>query len=262
MLQPLIALIEDEDHLAQGLLFNLEVEGYRTHHEADGEAALKYLLEGHESPSAILLDVMLPGQDGFSITRALRAANRHTPILLLTARGRTEDILEGFAAGADDYLAKPFDLHILLARLQALLRRTSWQRSTAESAPATGAADPVVQSAQPIAIGDRLVDFDALEIRGGDGTPVHLTVMEADLLRYLLNHPGRVVSRKEILEEVWHVQSDTDTRPIDNFIVRLRRYLEPDPSAPTYLLTARGVGYRYLPAQAAESADSGDPGQT
>ncbi len=246
MSQPLIAIIEDEEHLAQGLLFNLEAEGYRTHHELDGDSALAYLLDPANSPAAVILDVMLPGPDGFTITRTLRQAERYTPILLLTARGRSEDILEGFAAGADDYLPKPFDLNVLLARLQALLRRTSWPRSpqpaVAEVSPGTATITPPQGQ---ITVGKRTVDFDRLEIRG-DGFLVHLTVMEADLLRYLLTHPGRVVSRKEILGEVWHVQSDTDTRPIDNFIVRLRRYLEPDPTNPLYLLTVRGVGYRFV----------------
>ncbi len=243
MPQPFIAVIEDEDHLAQGLLFNLQAEGYRTHHEADGDAALAWLLNPGESPAAVILDVMLPGQNGFAITRALRQAQCYTPILLLTARGRTEDIVEGFAAGADDYLPKPFDLNVLLARLGSLLRRTAWQQ------PQPGNEGSAEQPVEPpgqdqVTLGDRTVDFAALEIRGGDQT-VHLTVMEAELLRYLLTHPDRVVSRKEILEEVWHVQSDTDTRPIDNFIVRLRRYLEEDPANPVYFLTARGVGYRF-----------------
>ncbi|MBE7159138.1 MAG: response regulator transcription factor [Rhodospirillales bacterium] len=248
MPQPLIAVIEDEDHLAQGLLFNLEAEGYRTHHEFDGDAALSYLLNPGEAPAAVVLDVMLPGRDGFSIIRTLREAQCHTPILLLTARGRTEDVLEGFAAGADDYLPKPFDLHVLLARLSALLRRSTWQRPEAtatqpEFPPATLATTDTMQ------LDRHTIDFNALEISGG-GQTIHLTVMEADLLRYLLHHPNRTVSRREILEEVWHVQSDTDTRPIDNFIVRLRRYLEPDPAKPVFLLTVRGVGYRFAPPPA------------
>ncbi len=250
----LIAIVEDEDHLAQGLLFNLQAEGFRTHHEADGNNALNYLLQADDPPAAILLDVMLPGQDGFAITRALRAAGHYTPILLLTARGRTEDILEGFAAGADDYLPKPFDLNVLLARLTALLRRTAWQgASTAlPGQPATPPPESQTPAPAPdqISIGDRLIDFNTLEIRA-ENLHVHLTVMEADLLRYLLTNPNRVIARKEILEEVWHLQSDTDTRPIDNFIVRLRRYLEPDPTNPVYLLTARGIGYRFAPPSAA-----------
>ena len=251
MPQPLVAVIEDEEHLAQGLLFNLQAEGYRTHHELDGDAALAYLLHSGETPAAVILDVMLPGRDGFAITRALREAKRYTPILLLTARGRAEDIVEGFAAGADDYLPKPFDLNILLARLGSLLRRTAWQQGQPASpqpiSPESAEA-PAEASKDQIVLGTRTIDFATLEIRGEEPT-VHLTVMEADLLRYLLAHPDRVVSRKEILEEVWHVQSDTDTRPIDNFIVRLRRYLEADPANPIYFVTARGVGYRFAPPE-------------
>ncbi len=238
---PLIALVEDEASLAQVLLFNLQAEGFRVHHETDGRAALRWLLDAAEPPAAVLLDVMLPGQDGFSIVRALREAKRYTPVLLLTARGRTEDVVEGFAAGADDYLPKPFDLDVLLARLGSLLRRTQW--GSAESAPLT--ARPNDAAVGTVRVGERRIDFESREVQGGPQT-VHLTVMEADLLRYLLAKSGRVVSRKEILEEVWRVHGDTDTRPVDNFIVRLRRYLEPDPAKPVFLLTVRGVGYRFL----------------
>jgi DNA-binding response OmpR family regulator len=233
---PLIAVIEDEDHLAQGLVFNLQAEGYRTHHEADGDSALAWLLDPENQPAAILLDVMLPGRDGFSIVRALREAGRYTPVLLLTARGRSEDIVEGFSAGADDYLPKPFDLNVLFARLTALLRRMNWQ-----------GVSPLAELPQPtLTLNGRTLDLDGLEIRSSTRT-VRLTLMEADLLRYLLDRPNRTISRKELLENVWHVHEDTDTRAIDNFIVRLRRYLETDPAKPTHLLTVRGVGYRFMP---------------
>jgi DNA-binding response OmpR family regulator len=248
--KPLIAVIEDEDHLAQGLIFNLEAEDYRVHHEVDGVAALNWLLAATEPgspdpPSAILLDVMLPSLDGFAIVRALREAGRYTPVLLLTARGRTEDILEGFAAGADDYLPKPFDLNILFARLTGLIRRIRWQ---ATPPLASTTADTPVPA---VTIAGRLIDFEALEIRipALDNSPtstIHLTLMEADLLRYLLDHPNKIIPRKELLENVWRVHEDTDTRAIDNFIVRLRRYLEPDPTNPTHLLTVRGIGYRFV----------------
>jgi DNA-binding response OmpR family regulator len=235
---PLIAVIEDEEHLAQGMVFNLESEGYRTHHEADGDVALAWLLAAEEKPAAVLLDVMLPGRDGFSIVRALRDAGIYTPVLLLTALGRSEDIVEGFAAGADDYLPKPFDLNVLFARLTSLLRRMSWQ-----STPAS----PLPPPTETYTLNDRTIDFSALQIATPEKT-LHLTLMEAELLRYLLDRPNQIVSRKEILEGVWHVHEDTDTRAIDNFIVRLRRYLEPDPTRPTHLLTVRGVGYRFIPA--------------
>jgi DNA-binding response OmpR family regulator len=235
---PLIALIEDEEHLAQGLLFNLAAEGYRTHHESDGDAALAYLLDPPDPIAAIVLDCMLPGTDGFAIARALRDLQCYTPILMLTARTRPEDILEGIEAGADDYLPKPFDLNILLVRIKSLLRRTAWQSAQSAS----------VEPAPPdsYTFNRRTIRFDALELIAPHRT-TRLTVMEADLLRYLTGRPGQIVSRKQILEDVWRVREDTDTRAIDNFIVRLRRYIEDDPSNPAHLTTVRGVGYRFLP---------------
>jgi len=236
---PLIALIEDEEHLAQGLLFNLAAEGYRTHHESDGDAALAYLLDPPDPIAAIVLDCMLPGTDGFAIARALRDLQCFTPILMLTARTRPEDVLEGIEAGADDYLPKPFDLNILLVRIKSLLRRTAWQ-----SAPPIASAEP--SPADSYTFNRRTIRFDALELIAPHRT-TRLTVMEADLLRYLTLRPGQIVSRKQILEEVWRVREDTDTRAIDNFIVRLRRYIEDDPSNPAHLTTVRGIGYRFLP---------------
>lgn len=239
--QPLITLVEDEAHLARGLLFNLQAEGYRTEHFADGSQALAHLLaaptSGDEAPAAILLDCMLPGADGFTIARTLREQQRFVPILMLTARSRPEDILEGIGAGADDYLPKPFDLNILLARLKSLLRRMAWQSS--------GTAPPP-QPADEFSFAGRTIRFDTLELLA-PGRTTQLTLMEADLLRYLIERANQIVSRKEILEQVWRVHEDTDTRAIDNFIVRLRRYIEDDPSSPRHLLTVRGVGYRFLP---------------
>lgn len=232
---PLIAVIEDEEHLAQGLLFNLQAEGYTTHHEADGDAALAYLLNTQEPIAAIVLDCMLPGTDGFAIVRALREAQRYTPVLLLTARSNPEDILEGLEAGADDYLPKPFELSILLVRLKSLLRRAAWQ-----NAPAPPEAPP-----DEYIFDHRTIRFDTLELIAPNRT-THLTLMEADLLRYLTDREGEIVPRKDILEQVWRVHEDTDTRAIDNFIVRLRRYIEDDPAAPAHLLTVRGIGYRFI----------------
>ena len=243
----LIALIEDEEHLAQGLIFNLEAEGFRTHHESDGDAALAYLLDA-TSPGAaerlgvIVLDCTLPGMDGFAIARALREAHRYTPILMLTARTRPEDVLEGLEAGADDYLAKPFDLNILIVRIKSLLRRTAWQ-SVEASAPAEVAQRP--EPLDTYFFNNRTIRFDALELVAPNRI-TQLTVMEADLLRFLTEREGQIVSRKDILEQVWRVHEDTDTRAIDNFIVRLRRYIEDDPASPQHLTTVRGVGYRFL----------------
>ena len=243
---PLIAVIEDEEHLAQGLLFNLEAEGYRVHHEANGVSAQQWLLGTEEPPAAVLMDVMLPGRDGFAIVRAMREAGQYTPVLMLTARGRSEDVVEGFAAGADDYLPKPFDLAVLFARLGALLRRSHWQK-VENAAEDHDAMQPQLNPSTAISVAGRTIDLDDLKIVTADRV-IQLTVMEADLLRYLLDRPGKIVARKEILEHVWRVHEDTDTRAIDNFIVRLRRYLEPDPSNPVHLLSVRGIGYRFVPA--------------
>jgi DNA-binding response OmpR family regulator len=233
-----ILIVEDESHLAQGLLFNLRAEGFEAAIEGDGEAALARL--ENESFDAVLLDVMLPGKNGFEVVAELRAKQNYVPVLMLTARGRSEDVLSGFGAGADDYLPKPFDLSILLARLNGLLRRLKWHQ------PADGG--PVVpEDVSNFEFAGRRIDFEALELTAL-GRTVRLTLMEADLLRYLVRNQGRIISRKELLERVWRVREDTDTRAIDNFIVRLRRYIEDEPSEPRYLKTVRGVGYRFLAA--------------
>ena len=239
-----VLVVEDEAHLAQGLRFNLEAEGYAAEVVGDGEAATDRLLEKNENFDAVVLDIMLPGKDGFSVVSELRAARNYVPVLMLTAMGRPEDVLKGFASGADDYLAKPFDLSILLARLQGLLRRTQWVRGGQEPgeprAEASGAGDFGTFS-----FGGKTIDFGALELRSGEST-IHLTLMESELLRHLVRNDGKIVSRKQILEEVWGLHEDTDTRAIDNFVVRLRRYIEDDPGNPRHLLTVRGVGYRFL----------------
>lgn len=236
---PLIVLVEDEEHLAQGLLFNLELEGYRTRHFADGAEALAWLLETTEDIGAILLDVMLPGKDGFEIVSALREHHLYFPVLMLTARSSPQDILEGLNAGADDYLPKPFDLEILLVRIKSMLRRASWQRPVSAEPP------PPKPSSDLYSFNGREIHFDTLELIANERT-THLTLMEADLLRYFAEHEGQIVPRKDILEQVWRVHEDTDTRAIDNFIVRLRRYIEDDPSEPKHLVTVRGIGYRFL----------------
>jgi DNA-binding response OmpR family regulator len=238
-----IVVVEDEEHLAQGLRFNLEAEGYQALVFHDGESALQAILDTSQTIAAIILDVMLPGRDGFSVVQEMREKQNYTPVLLLTARSRPEDVLTGFAAGADDYLAKPFDLAILLARINGLLRRTSWQRDQAKTETET-TSEP--SSDSPFSFANRTIDFAALRLTTPDKT-ISLTVMEADLLRYLVRHQGEIISRKQLLEEVWHVREDTDTRAIDNFMVRLRRYIEDDPAKPVHLETVRGIGYRFLP---------------
>ena len=233
-----ILVVEDEQHLAEGLRFNLEAEGHQAVVAGDGEAALQLVLTDRGRFDAIVLDVMLPGKNGFAVATELRAAGKYMPILMLTARGRAEDVLKGFEAGADDYLAKPFDLSILLARLSGLLRRSRWNERDVP-APAEAVPDVYVFEGGTI-------DFTTMHVHArGESHP--LTLMECELLRYLVRNAGQPVSRAAILEDVWNLQEGTDTRAIDNFIVRLRRYIEDRPSAPRFLLTVRGVGYKFNP---------------
>ena len=226
-----ILIVEDETHLADGLRFNLEAEGHDVDVDGDGKQALERLLADRARYDAVVLDVMLPGKDGFAVVKQLRTEGHYVPVLMLTARSRPEDVLQGFEAGADDYLPKPFELQILLARLRGLLRRKEWLAQEHEHDTITFA-------------GKRL-DLEALELHVAD-KKYQLTQMECDLLQYLVKNAGRAVSRKSILEDVWDLHEDTDTRAIDNFIVRLRRYLEEDPTKPKHLVTVRGVGYKFV----------------
>src|ERR1700733_14596556 len=261
-----VLVVEDEAHLAEGLRFNLEAEGHSVDVAGDGESAIDRLLKGANKFDAVVLDVMLPGMDGFDVVSALRRAKNYVPVLMLTARGRPEDVLAGFAAGTDDYLPKPFELPIFLARLQGLLRRSAWltdqvidqanekaavERPTPHPSPSTSAAKAPARAQRAadkdkFSFDGRTIDFANLELRAKDGM-IQLTLMEAKLLRHLVRSNGQTVSRKSILEDVWGLREDTDTRAIDNFIVRLRRYIEEDPSAPRHLLTVRGIGYRFVP---------------
>lgn len=234
-----ILVVEDEAHIAQGLRFNLEAEGYSAEVSKNGEEAMKLLQQEGKHFDLVVLDVMLPGKDGFTVAHELRQANNYVPVLMLTARGRPEDVLKGFASGADDYLAKPFNLGILIARIKGLLRRKEWLQTAQPPAPESDQQEAFTFDGQT-------VDFQKLQLRKGDQV-FQLTLMESDLLRYLIRNSGRPVSRKEILEEVWGLKEDTDTRAIDNFIVRLRRYIEEVPAKPKHLLTVRGLGYQFVP---------------
>lgn len=233
-----ILIVEDEKHLAEGLRFNLEAEGYEVEVIADGDDALHVLVNQNQTFDALVLDVMLPGADGFVIAQTMREAENFTPILMLTARSHPEDILRGFEAGADDYVSKPFELAIFLARLKGLLRRKNWLHREAESE-----TSPTV--AETVEINGKTIDFSNLQIKNHDSS-IQLTLMEAKLLKYLIENSETPISRKMILEEVWDLHEDTDTRAIDNFIVRLRRYLEDEPNNPKILQTVRGIGYRFV----------------
>ncbi len=237
-----VLIVEDEKHLADGLRFNLEAESYEVEIAPDGETALTLLIGQPRKFDAVVLDVMLPGKDGFEVATELRQAGQFIPILMLTARGRPEDVLKGFEAGADDYLPKPFELAILIARLRGLLRRREWFHLSQEKN----------KNGDVFKFAGKTIDFAELELRAGERVE-KLTLMEADLLRFLIRHEGKAVSRRNILEEVWNLHEDTDTRAIDNFIARLRKLIEDEPSNPRHLLTVRGVGYRFVATPEAEN---------
>ena len=228
-----VLIVEDERHIARGLQFNLEAEGFATRIVETGEAALE-LIRGGDGFDALLVDVMLPRMDGFELVRELRSEGCFVPVMMLTARRRPQDIVQGLSAGADDYLPKPFDLAVLLARIRGLLRRHRWSADVQRQ----GMDDSYE-------FNGRVVDFARQQLVVG-GETRNLTLLEARLLRYLIANEGRNVSRKSLLRDVWGVREDTDTRAIDNFIVRLRRSIEPDPARPRHLVTVRGVGYRFV----------------
>ena len=232
-----VLVVDDERHIAEGVRFNLQADGHEVVVAETGERALALLLEKGSPFDVVVLDVMLPGKDGFTVASELRAAGRYTPILMLTARDRPEDVLRGFESGADDYLPKPFELGILLARVSGLLRRRRWNEQD------TPAPD---HTSDTYSFAGRTLDFANMEIRAR-GQTHRLTQMECELLRYLIAHPSQVISRRTLLEDVWGLDESTDTRAIDNFVVRLRKYLEDRPSAPQFLLTVRGVGYKFQP---------------
>ena len=241
-----ILVVEDEQHIADGLAFNLRAEGHTVEVVSDGETAIELLVGERQEFDVVILDVMLPGKDGFDTALDLRGSGKFVPILMLTARGRAEDVLKGFEAGADDYLPKPFELAILLARVNGLLRRRRW--NARETTPPDTSADVYTFAGGTL-------DFAAMEIRAR-GASNRLTQMECDLLRYLVRNAGRAISRGTILEEVWGLHESTDTRAIDNFIVRLRRYIEDRPATPRFLVTVRGVGYKFVPEPEHAGADT------
>jgi DNA-binding response OmpR family regulator len=229
-----ILVVEDEAHLAEGLQYNLEAEGYSIEIAVNGREALERLADAAQGYDLVILDLMLPEVGGFEVLERMRAAGRFTPVLILTAKDGTEDIVRGLEDGADDYLCKPFRLEELLARVRGLLRRRRWDG-------AGGAPEQV----EPVKIGDTTVHFDRFELETPDGV-IGLTTREAGLLRALVEREGEAVTRAELLESVWGLRPDTRTRVVDSFVVRLRRYLEPDPSRPRHIVSVRGHGYRLV----------------
>jgi len=228
-----VLVVEDDPHLAAGVMENLRAEGYAVTAAPDGEQALDWLA-GHEC-ALIILDVMLPGADGLSVCRTLRARGNTTPVLFLTARGDPADRVRGLEAGGDDYLAKPFHLQEFLLRVRAILRRWEWYRSVSATT-----ATAVLR------FGGNEVDFRAFRARSWNGEPQELTEKEAMILKVLAEHAGQIVSREDLLERVWGYDVFPSTRTVDNFILRLRKRFERDPAAPRHFLTVWGVGYRFL----------------
>jgi DNA-binding response OmpR family regulator len=233
--QPRILVVEDESHIAAGLKLNLELEGYEVEVARTVRETATHLVQGN-SFDLIILDIMLPDGDGFSLCRKLRDAGDYTPVIMLTARGSADDRVRGLNTGADDYLAKPFELAELLARVRSALRRRSWEAREAPSDAGRGV----------LRFGQAVINFDTHEASAFE-KPVRLTQLELDLLYYFSMHPNRVLMREDLLEQVWKLRNAPNTRSVDNFIVRLRKYFEPAPDKPIFFLSHRGAGYKFVP---------------
>jgi DNA-binding response OmpR family regulator len=234
-----LLVVDDEEHLAMGLKLNLELEGYEVVVATDGREAEK-ALEGPRGFGAIVLDVMLPDFDGFELCSRLRESGNYTPVVMLTARNAAEDRVHGLEVGADDYIVKPFELDELLARVRSVLRRRKWDRGGPSGGKTEGSSGHKI-----VRIGDSTVDFDSHEVMAR-GKPVKLTRLELDLLRYFVEHPGIVIPRNTLLEEVWKLRNYSTARTVDNFVSRLRRHFEADVQNPAHFLSVRGAGYKYV----------------
>jgi len=224
-----LLLVEDEPHIAQGLIFNLEEEGYQVTHVESGEQALEQL--SNKPFALVILDLMLPGIDGLEVCDRLREQGNQIPILMLTARGTEQDRVTGLSKGADDYLAKPFNLKEFLLRVAGLLRRANWQPTQIEN--------------KHYIFGENRIDLETHQATTTHGT-LQLTELEMKMLQLFFDHEGKVLSRGELLKQVWGMSPKTETRTLDNFVVRLRKYFEIDPTKPSYFRTVRGRGYRFI----------------
>lgn len=234
-----ILLVEDEEHLAEGLAFNLRNAAYDVDLAGTGETALAMIEDG--AYDLILLDVMLPGISGIEVCSRLRQAGRMEPILIVSAKDRTEDAIAGLDAGADDYMTKPFDLDMLLAKVRGALRRQVWGRAQASS------SSPGAPLPDQMSFGDWTVDFQTFTASHPDGRSTELSPKELGMLRLFASRPGKVISRETFLEEVWEMPGSLETRTVDNFIRKLRQALEEQPSNPRHIMSIRGAGYRFVP---------------
>jgi DNA-binding response OmpR family regulator len=226
-----VLIVEDEIAILRGLADNMRFEGYEVLTASDGESG--YELLAHSRPDLVILDLMLPRMSGAEVCRRARASGIATPILMLTARSQERDRVAGLDLGADDYVTKPFSLPELLARVRALLRRSQL--------PSASKTERIPR----LVFGDVEVDFSSYEARR-DGVPVEMTRKEFHVLRYLASHPGQVITREQLLQDVWGFEKYPTTRTVDNHILSLRTKLEPEPARPQYLLTVHGVGYKWL----------------
>ena len=233
-----ILIVEDETALALGLKFNFEQEGFDAVVAGDGRAALDAFRNAEPRFNLVTLDLMLPGMSGYEICREIRQLDKQVPILVLSARTLSEDRMLGFDAGCDQYMSKPFALPELLSRVRNLIERHPIDATSLP--PAASRAEPDVRE-----FGDVKIDFSRFQL-SANGQTHDLTTMEIQLLRYFLENEGKVLSRLQILDDVWGRDSNVTTRTIDNFVLRLRKFIEPNPSAPRHILSVRGTGYRFL----------------
>jgi len=238
-----ILIVEDEEAIAAGLKFNFEQEGYTVVHVGDGPSAMAYAGDHRDDVDLIVLDLMLPGMSGYETCRAIRDIDQDVPILVLSARTLSEDKAHAFDCGTDQYMTKPFALPELLSRVRHLLERRRRQLA------GRSASEPQ----ELVRFGRALVNFRSYEISVG-GVTQQLTTIEIQLLRYFLEHEGAVLSRQQLLKDVWDQTADISTRSVDNFVMRLRRYIEQDASQPQHLISVRGTGYRYLASPDGSSA--------
>lgn len=244
-----ILLVEDEEHLAQGLAFNLRNAGYDVDIVESGEDCLEALDSG--TFDLILLDVMLPGMNGLDVCKAVRRERRLEPIIMVSAKDRVEDAISGLDAGADDYITKPFDLDMLLAKVRGTLRRQVWGRTYGNGQSTPNGGEDGGKGHGALDFGAWRVDFTTFRAERTDdarkGEQVELSAKEVGILKLFSERPGEVISRDTFLEEVWNLPASLETRTVDNFIHKLRQTLEDDPSKPRHIVSVRGVGYRFVP---------------